>query len=205
MTTTTPAPTKGERTRQQIIDTSYSLFLSQGFAATSMRQIAEQCGLALSGIYNHFPSKKAVFLEVLIQRHPFYNVFPLLTSAPGDSAEEFIRNAARLMINELGHRPDFIKLLFIELIEFEGRDLPALFAIYYPLILPVVQRFQQNRSELRDIPSIALVRAFLGLFFSYFLTEMLLAQFPALQFDDSHLDHFVDIFLHGVLAPKEAA
>jgi AcrR family transcriptional regulator len=168
-----------------------------------MRQIAEQSGLALSGIYNHFPSKEAIFIEVLLQRHPFHAVFPLLLSAPGETAEEFVRNAARLMIDELGHRPDFIKLLFTEMVEFEGRDLPAMFTTFYPQVLPVVQRFQQNRRELRDIPPIVLFRAFLGLFFSYYMTEMMLFQFPALQFDSSHLDQFVEIFLHGVIAPKD--
>lgn len=203
MTESNTSLTKGERTHQQLLDAAYTLFLDQGFAATSMRQIAEQSGLALSGIYNHFPSKEAIFIEVLLQRHPFHTVFPLLLSAPGKTAEEFIRNAARLMINELGHRPDFIKLLFTEMVEFEGRDLPAMFTTFYPQVLPVVQRFQQNRKELRDIPPIVLFRAFLGLFFSYFMTEMMLSQFPALQFDSSHLDQFVDIFLHGVIAPKD--
>jgi AcrR family transcriptional regulator len=194
---------KGERTRQQLLDAAYSLFLDQGFAATSMRQIAEQSGLALSGIYNHFPSKEAIFIEVLLQRHPFHTVFPLLLSAPGETAEEFIRNAAHLMINELGHRPDFVKLLFTELVEFEGRDLPAMFSTFYPMVLPVVEKFQQNRKELRDIPPIVLFRAFLGLFFSYYMTEMLFANIPVEIFGADHLDHFVDIFLHGVIASKD--
>ena len=34
--------TKGERTRQAILEAAYRLFLEQGFAATSMRRIAEQ-------------------------------------------------------------------------------------------------------------------------------------------------------------------
>ena len=197
--------TKGERTRQNILDAAYALFLEQGYAATSMRQISERTGLALSGIYNHFPSKDAIFVEVLIARHPFHTVFPILLSAPGDTAEEFIRNAARSMIAELGHRPDFIKLLFTEMVEFEGRNLPTLFATFYPLVLPLVQRFQHSEHELRVIPPIALFRAFLGLFFSYYMTEMLLVDAPISITNPDHLDHFVDIFLYGVLLPKDKA
>ena len=205
MIDSTPLPTKGERTRHQLLDAAYTLFIKQGYAGTSMRQISERTGLALSGIYNHFPSKGAIFVEVLISRHPFNTVFPILLAAPGDTAEEFIRNAARAMITELGHRPDFIKLLFTEMVEFEGRNLPQLFTTFYPLVLPVVQRFQNSSSELRDIPPIALFRAFLGLFFSYFMTELLLANSPVSVTSPDHLDHFVEIFLHGVIAPKDAA
>jgi AcrR family transcriptional regulator len=205
MTDSSSLPTKGERTRQQLLDAAYVLFLEQGYAGTSMRQLAERSGLALSGIYNHFPSKDAIFVEVLIARHPFNTIFPILLAAPGDTAEEFIRNAAHAMITELGHRPDFIKLLFTEMVEFEGRNLPQMFATFYPLVLPVVQRFQNSGDELRVIPPIALFRAFLGLFFSYFMTEMLLVNAPVSVTSPDHLDHFVEIFLHGVLAPKDKA
>lgn len=196
-------PSKGERTRQLLLDSAYALFLEQGYAGTSMRQISERSGLALSGIYNHFPSKESIFIDVLIQRHPFHTVFPLLLTAPGGTAEEFVRNAATGMINELGRRPDFIKLLFIEIVEFEGRNLPKMFTTFYPQVLPVVQRFQKNRKELRSIPPVALFRAFLGLFFSYYMTEMLLVHSPVSILSPDHLDHFVDIFLHGVLAKKD--
>ena len=90
------------------------------------------------------------------------------------------------------------------MVEFEGRNLPQMFVTFYPLVLPVVQRFQNSSNELREIPPIALFRAFLGLFFSYFMTELLLAKTPVVVTSPDHLDHFVEIFLHGVLAPKDS-
>jgi len=195
--------TKGERTRQAILDGAHRLFVEQGYAATSMRQIAEQAGLALGGIYNHFATKEAIFSEVIIYKHPFNEVLPLLKSAPGDTVEEFVRNAAKSMVAELGRRPDFIKLMFVELVEFEGSHLPKMFTTVFPLVLPLVKRFSGHKKELRNIPPFVLFRAFLGLFFSYFMTELMLANTPmVLQYKNS-LDSFVEIFLHGVVAPKE--
>lgn len=195
--------TKGERTRQAILDGAHRLFVEQGYAATSMRQISEKAGLALGGIYNHFATKEAIFSEVIIYKHPFNEVLPLLKSAPGDTVEEFVRNAAKSMVAELGRRPDFIKLMFVELVEFEGRHLPKMFATVFPQVLPLVKRFSGHKKELRDIPPFVLFRAFLGLFFSYFMTELMLANTPmVLQYKNS-LDSFVEIFLHGVVAPKE--
>jgi AcrR family transcriptional regulator len=195
--------TKGERTRQAILQAAYSLFLEQGYAATSVRQIAERAGLALGGIYNHFETKEAIFSELIIDRHPFHQIMPLLQAAPGDTVEEFVRNAATSMITELGRRPDFIKFLFVELVEFNGRDFPKMFKMVFPQIEPLIRRFQASRGDLRPIPPFVLFRAFLGLFFSYYMTEYLLAGTPAAAMQEHALDHFVDIFLHGVMAVKE--
>ena len=46
--------TKGERTRTAIIDAAFDLFVRKGYHATSMRQIADEAGLAPGGLYNHF-------------------------------------------------------------------------------------------------------------------------------------------------------
>jgi len=196
---------KGERTHQSILQAAYELFLEKGYAATSMRAIAERAGLALGGIYNHFENKEAIFSELIIDRHPFQQVLPLLQAAPGDTVEEFVRNAARSMLAELGRRPDFIKLMFVELVEFNGRNIPRVFMVVYPQILPLIQRFQNSRDDMRPIPPVVLSRAFLGLFFSYFMTEFLLAGTPIAVLQENALDHFVEIFLHGIMVDKECA
>jgi AcrR family transcriptional regulator len=196
-------PSKGERTRLTIVDAAHQLIVERGYAATSMRQIAERSGVALGGIYNHFPNKQAIFSEIIIAKHPFNQVLPLLKAASGDTVEEFVSNAARSMVAELGKRPDFIKLMFVELVEFEGRNLPRVFGFVFPQILPLLDRFRSRKGELRNIDPLILFRAFLGLFFSYYMTEFLLAGTPVALLQKNALDHFVDIFLHGVLAPKE--
>jgi len=58
---------------------------------------------------------------------------------------------------------------------------------------------------LRLIPPFVFFRAFLGLFFSYYITELLMADTPATILQGNALDHFVEIFLHGVMADKEPA
>ena len=196
---------KGERTRQSILQAAYELFLEKGFAATSVREIAERSDLALGGIYNHFENKAAIFSELMIERHPFHQVLPLLEATPGDTVEEFVHNAARSMLDELGRRPDFIKLMFIELVEFNGRDFPEMFKVVFPQILPLILRFQSGQEKLRPIPPSILVRAFVGLFFSFYITEFLLVGSPVATAQENALDHFVEIFLHGVMVDKEFA
>ncbi|NOY97586.1 MAG: TetR/AcrR family transcriptional regulator [Chloroflexi bacterium] len=194
--------TKGERTRQAIMDAAYDLFLEQGFHATSMRQIAERAGLALGGLYNHFSGKDDLFTAIVLSRHPYKKILQLVSAAPGNSVDEFIHNAAQAMVSELERRPDFVRLLFIELIEFDGRHYPAIFEAVFPEVLPLIQRFTSASDALRPLPPQILLRAFLGLFFSYYMTGLLLgdALIPEMQADA--FDHFVDIFLHGILSDE---
>jgi len=191
---------KSERTRQAILDAAYSLIIEQGYAATSMRQIAERAGLALGGIYNHFPSKADVFHTIIRERHPFLQILPLLNSVQGESIQEFVRKAAHLLIDELGQHPDFLNLMLTEIVEFKGEHVPDVFEIIFPLVLPLGERIGSLQGSVRPIPAPVLVRAFLGMFFSYYITGILLgpAMPPEMQADA--LDHFVDIFLHGVMA-----
>ncbi|MBA4380729.1 MAG: hypothetical protein C0393_08675 [Anaerolinea sp.] len=191
---------KGEYTRRAILDAAYNLFIEQGFHATSMRQIAERAGLSLGGIYNHFASKEAIFSELILDRHPYRQLLPIMLNTPADDVETFVRSAAQTMVAELGKRPDFIKLMLIEIVEFNGRNTPQVIERILPEVLPLLQRFGQQKGLLRDIPPFIFFRAFLGLFFSYYITELLIAGTPAALAQGSALDHFIEIFLHGVLS-----
>ncbi len=194
---------KGERTSRAIIDAAYDLIIDQGYAATSMRQIADRAGLALGGIYNHFSSKEEVFVAILEKRHPFFQIVPLLNSVEGETIEAFARNAAHTLIAELGHHPEFLNLLLIEIVEFKGEHVPLVFEKMLPMILQLAQRLSNLGGNMREIPQLVLARAFLGMFFSYFITELLLNQTKFMAMQTNALDHFVDIFLHGILSAEE--
>ncbi|HVK60685.1 MAG TPA: TetR/AcrR family transcriptional regulator [Bdellovibrionales bacterium] len=56
--------TKGERTRQRIIEVSAPVFNRYGFETTSMSQLMEVTGLEKGGLYRHFSSKEEIALEV---------------------------------------------------------------------------------------------------------------------------------------------
>lgn len=192
--------TKGERTRAALIEAGYHLFLCRGYHGTSMRDIADETGLALGGIYNHFATKEDIFVAILMERHPFLEVVAALQAAEGETVEELVRDAASGMISALDGRPDFLNLLFIELVEFESKHMPQLFQVFFPPLMEFVQRFPQVRGPLRPLPLPVILRAFIGLFLSYVITGLLIgSQLPA-SARAGAFDHFVDIYLHGILA-----
>ncbi|MGW8250307.1 MAG: TetR/AcrR family transcriptional regulator [Anaerolineales bacterium] len=193
------AASRGDKTRGDIIDAAHHLFISNGYHGTSMRQIASQAGIALGTIYNHFSSKEDIFFYVLVAWHPFYDVMPALQAAEGETVEAFVRDAADRMVANTQDRLDYLNLMFIELVEFKSVHLPHLFQMFMPSVLGLTQRFIENKKELRPIPVMVLVRAFIGLFFSYIMTEVILAKNLPSEMQENAFEHFVEIYLHGIL------
>lgn len=75
----TPAPTRRRRPgrprnqdsaviRERILLAAVDLIARQGYAATSMAQVAEAAGVSPSGLVHHFGSKKALLGAVLEHR-----------------------------------------------------------------------------------------------------------------------------------------
>lgn len=190
--------TKGERTRARVVRVARALFVERGYHGTSMRQIADAAGLALGGIYNHFSSKEDIFVAVTLAHNPYKDIVGALEAARGEQVEELVRSAAAGMLAALGRRPDGMHLLFIEIVEFGGQHLPQLFEEVAPEMMGFAQRLVA-RGDLRPIPLFTLIRAFVGFFFAYFITDWLIGgHFPP-EMQEGAFDDFVDIYLHGVL------
>ncbi len=194
--------TKGETTRLAIEDAAIQLFMEQGYHATSMRQIAERAGLALGGIYNHFASKDELFESIIVDKHPYKRILPLVMETPGDTAEEFLRNAFKVTVTELGKNPIYMKLMMIEMVEFNGRHGAAMLKEIAPKVLPAFEQMLKLRKGLRINNPAMFLRSFFGMIISYFLTEMITANSVISKFMPKNAaDVYIDIYLHGVLKP----
>jgi TetR/AcrR family transcriptional repressor of mexJK operon len=205
---TAKPPTRGEQTRSTLIEAAHELFLDNGFHGTSMRQIARKAKLTLSGIYNHFDSKEAIWIAVLLANHPYHDLLPALAEAQGTTAEDFFRDAAQRMLVGLSKHPRMLNLMLIELVEFEGRHIPSLMETMIPQFIAAFSKAQQYHAELRPLSPLVMMRAFLGLFFSHYIIDMLLQQADTSAFlaPGKAPDWFagaVDIYLRGVLAPED--
>jgi AcrR family transcriptional regulator len=56
---------RGEETRNRILDAALEAFARYGYDATGVAEICRRAGVTKGGFYHHFPSKQAVFLEML--------------------------------------------------------------------------------------------------------------------------------------------
>ena len=191
---------KGEVTRLAIEDAAIHLFLEQGYHATSMRQIADNAQLALGGIYNHFSSKDEIFEAIILDQHPYKKILPLILEVKGETAEEFFTNAFLIVINELGKQPEFMNLMFIELVEFKGKHGAVMLREISPKVLPVFEKVIKARKDLRVTNPAVLMRSFFGTMISYFITDMIISNSVVSKLmPKNSTDVYVDLFLHGIL------
>lgn len=196
--------TKGERTRMQIEDAAIELFIEHGYHATSMRQIAERANLALGGIYNHFKSKDEIFEAIIVDKHPYRKLLPLIMEAEGETIEDFLGNAARIVIKELTSQSYYIKLMLIEIAEFNGVHGATLIKEIGPKMLPVFERIIKTRKNLRITNPAFLMRSFIGMVVSYMVTDMLISNSMLNKLMPKNpIDAYVDVYMHGIL--KETA
>jgi AcrR family transcriptional regulator len=59
------APGRTARKRQMVLDAASALFLRQGFAGTSMDEVAARAGVSKQTVYKQFASKEALFLGIV--------------------------------------------------------------------------------------------------------------------------------------------
>lgn len=191
-----PNPT---RSRQQIVSASHRLFLEQGYHGTTMRQIARDSGMALGSLYNHFVDKDDLFKAVFEAYNPYPLLLLALENSQGPTPADLARTAARRLVTQLNARPDLVKLVFIDVVEFQGKHLREA----YPQVAPGMQRFAQrllrDPQATRNFSEDGLLRAFFGLFYTFHMTEMLLGKPADPESQSAALLELIEIFLHGIL------
>jgi AcrR family transcriptional regulator len=60
---------KGEQTRERILDAALDLFRTNGYAETTMRQIADAAGVAVGNAYYYYASKDQLILAFYERNH----------------------------------------------------------------------------------------------------------------------------------------
>ena len=190
---------KSEATVQRLLACAYRQFSKNGYAGTSMRGIADETGISLGSIYNHFDSKEAIFRAVLLQYHPFIRLFPVFSAVDSDTIDDFLRQCTQLVLKEVDSHPEFLNLLLIEFIEFQGRHAPLLFTKYQGEMEIFGQRFYAYKDQIIDVPPGAIVRMYMSMVIGYLVTDVALRDLINEGQVESSVNVFVSTFLHGIV------
>ncbi|MGO9964476.1 MAG: TetR/AcrR family transcriptional regulator [Acidimicrobiales bacterium] len=87
-------------TRQRILDIALDLFITQGYDATSIRQIAERLGFSKASIYYHFASKQDILMALHYKLHEVGREALSAVHMPASSPEAWMALLDQL-INEI--------------------------------------------------------------------------------------------------------
>ncbi|MCS5712186.1 TetR/AcrR family transcriptional regulator C-terminal domain-containing protein [Candidatus Berkiella aquae] len=122
-----------------IMEAATDLFLSEGYAATSMDAIASKAGISKITIYKHFENKLHLFNEMMIYHcQSLYKDAPIITFSLNVSSYDILLPFAKKII-ELLSQPRSIALIRVIIAESEK----------YPEIVMAV--WEAGRMPLQDI------------------------------------------------------
>ncbi len=162
-----------------------------------MRQIAENAGIKAASIYNHFDSKEQIFTEVFREKHPIFRILSILDNARGDTARDLLTDAVYLLNIELRNDPKLLNLFFVELVEMEGKHIPAAIEANFPHDSTFMRQIFRMKSEIRDIREPVLVRSLIGTVFANIMFNWFIGDDKPRRWGSSA--EMTDILLMGIL------
>jgi len=117
-------PPKGERRKQQIIDTAKDMFIDKGFQSTHIGQVCEKLNIARGTVYQYFSNKKEILyalMEAVIEKIEDVldqdDLREYLNSNPShDDVITLITKRIYSSIEMLLSEPIVIKLIFKDII-----------------------------------------------------------------------------------------
>ena len=202
---------KSEEAVNAALEAGLDLFSSQGYGATSMRQIAQSCGLSVGNLYHHFGSKEAIFQRlidayfdrVLDPRKRLQKVF-VAAKFPDDLEE-----LAAAIEETVEENAESIKLVFIDVIEFEGRHIRSFYETMAGRFKAVYgARFEKLEREGRLAeadPMVAVMVATRWLFY-FFTVEKCFGVPMHFGMDASQaVDGFIRILRYGTLRQSDGS
>lgn len=100
--------------REEILDAAAGLFVNQGFAGTSTREIAESVGIRQASLYHHFQNKDEILEDLLLLsvRPSLDKVEKIEVECPGDVPEAALYLLTLVDVHTLATVPHNIGRLY---------------------------------------------------------------------------------------------
>ena len=210
---------RGNRSRQaersevataKVFEAALELFSTQGYGATSMRQIAEACDQSTGNLYHHFGSKEAIFQRLIdnyFQRilDPEYPLQKIFTRADFPDDLEELAAAIEQTVEE---NKASILLVFVDVIEHQGRHIRSFYET-------MADRFREKygphfeelgrQGRLADAdPMVAVMVATRWLFYFYMVEKCFGVPMHFGMEAQQAVDGFIRILRNGVLRREES-
>lgn len=167
---------KSEASVGRTLEAALKLFSSQGFRATSMREIADGAGLSVGNVYHHFPNKEAIFQRLIDQYwervlDPELRLNRIFARADFPDDLEEMATAVEEVVERF--RP-YILLIYVDVIEFRGEHIRSFYeGMADRFRQTYAERFEERRQagELGEVDPMVAVMVATRWFFYFFTVE----------------------------------
>ena len=124
---------KREKTRELILDATYSLFAEKGFKQVTMKDVCEITGMSRGGLYSHFSGTDKLF-EAVLEKITENSATDFQTEIKeGTSAVKILERTLDNMEEEMKHPEDSLSIALYEYAETVNTD--------------VMERLERNAKE----------------------------------------------------------
>jgi TetR/AcrR family transcriptional regulator, mexJK operon transcriptional repressor len=201
-----PTAAELERRKARVMEVATELFVSRGYAATSLVDIAKGAGVATRTLYQHFGDKEAIFREVIFARRASAMI-PMPDLGPAETLFAALHRTAemschyvfaersvdlmRLMVAESRRFPDLMK-----------RVANATFIRFRANIAAVFERLA-DRGQIPDGDHALSAQLFLDLVLGSTLV-MFYGDWATTRSTTEEMDLKIDLFIQGRFGPLVA-
>jgi len=188
-----------ELTRARILEAAYGLFVDKGFAAVTMREIAERSEVTKSLIHHHFGGKEALWDAVKEQA---FGRYYLGQKEELDQAEipgaELLMNGVIRYFEFLRDNPKVVRLFAWAHLEGDT-SCSHLDAELVGLGAERVRQAQEGGLLRADINPTHAVTMFISVCTQWFEAREHHRDWPGMGTDDEFLSDFLKVFMEGLL------
>lgn len=199
-----PSRENAQNIRQQIMDSAIELFARQGYAATSIRQIAETVGVNTAMIHYYFGNKEALLHETLEQ------VLEPLANAVAEMKQKKmapLHDIISLLFGTFSQKPHLPILLTREVLLPGGVMQKHFMDHFAPRLggaLPQVLIEEQQAGRLReDADPVLVAHTLLGLCTFPFISRSMAEPALGVSYDESGIQaierHIMELLERGLL------
>jgi AcrR family transcriptional regulator len=204
MSTREPTHTAPTDSKEAVLDAAQRLINLYGYSGFSMRDLAQESGLAKATLYHHFEDKREIFLQVLERDLNLVRDRIAAAAATPDDLPTCLRSVARTVIELSSERGLFLLSTLRQVAGME-REFCALMRCYRDeLHRPIVERLAKAVQDgtIRPIDPELAATSYFGILQTFAGRHLFLQD---IEINDQTLDFIVDFVLNGLrpISPGE--
>jgi AcrR family transcriptional regulator len=193
---------RSERSRRQILDAALHLFSTQGFRATSTREIAQAAHISTGALYHQFPDKENIFNELLEEYWSAIGSrdFPFNKALINGAFPDDLMSLAHAARESVKIYRRYVALIYVDVVEFEGSHIRRFYEQIASRFQAFLDEFPEVQKKLRPDVSPLTAAILVSRLFLYFYSVEYVFGVPNHfgKDEDTVMREIVEILEHGI-------
>ncbi len=184
------------------LDSALTLFRTQGYADTTLEDIAHAAHIELNTLRTQYADKETLLGALLKAHGPADDFENAIKAVSPGSADDMLRDAMRRMVEVSQKHELFFELALIDAQINNGSALVTLSTRLLPPSNALLQRIKET-NQLRPISDLIVARTFVSLLMGFIVSERAMPQMARIALrlfpQRAWIDGMVDLLLYGIL------